>query len=112
MSSNQNGEKNDEQTTTKDEETECDEGGLDRIINEEEREGQIQTEQNDEENGGWRRIPVTLTAIKVGGFCRIHFTNRKSFTCCIIEGWICRINIRMMGKILFCCIIVGCILFN
>ena len=67
MSSNQNGEENvDEQTTTKDEETECDEGGLDRIIDEEEREGQIQTEQKDEENGGWRRIPVTLTAIKVG----------------------------------------------
>ena len=67
MSSNQNGEKNvDEQETTKDEETECDEGGLDRIIDEEEREGQIQTEQKDEENGGWRRIPVTLTAIKVG----------------------------------------------
>ena len=68
MSSNQNGEKNvDEQKTTKDEETECDQGGLDKIIDEEEREGQIQTEQNDEENSGWKRIPVTLTAIKVGG---------------------------------------------
>ena len=80
MLSNQNGEKNvDEQTTTKDEETECDEGGLDRIIDEEEREGQIQTEQKDEENGGWRRIPVTLTAIKVGFFCRLYQKQKKSY---------------------------------
>ena len=67
MSSNKNGEKNDEQKTTKDEETECREVGLDISDDKEERTGQIQTEQNDEENGGWRRIPVTLTAIKVGG---------------------------------------------
>ena len=89
MSSNQNGEKNDEQKTTKDEETECDEVGLDRIVDEEEREGQIHTEQNDEENGGWRRIPVTLTTIKVGGLF-VEFISKGE-------------------KVLFCCIKVGCL---